>query len=106
MGAKEWIRQLKWAAGKYISDRREEIASVAVRLTLHDGETVFISKISASPDDSHLLIEPYPDDVGTMMPGDPTPLTRTAIFVPPDAIIRVDFMPEAPGQRTAGFTVE
>jgi hypothetical protein len=112
MHAQQWVNDFNEAARTYSRERRE---SPVVKVTLIDGESWYVQKIEAGPNDRLITFDLYPDanDVlANMVPveqhgqgGGTNYFTRDVIVVEPDRVVKVELLYERPQGREVGFVV-
>jgi hypothetical protein len=106
MTGQEWIDGFNATMAEFVAERR--LPSCSVRISFRTGDTVMVRAVRAGPLLESLLIDPYPEDLSTMVTrdddehagGDATP---SRMLVPLPEIVRVEFLVEAPGEHPLGF---
>lgn len=112
MLAQQWVADLNAAASAYL---RERHLTPIVKVTFVDGDTRYVQKVEAGPSDRLITLHVYPDanDVlGNMVRVERLSpeqgaeyLTRVAILVEPERVMKVELLHEQPQGRAVGFAV-
>jgi len=106
MTSQEWIDGFNATMAEFVAERR--IPSCSVRISFRTGDTVMVRAVRAGPSPESLLIDPYPEDLSTMVTRDDDEhagidTTPSRMLVPLTEIVRVEFLAEAPGEHPLGF---
>ncbi len=103
MSAAEWIADFNAAMASFVAER--PIVACSVRITFGDGLSVMVKTMSPGPTPTSILIDPYPEDMGSMVKrADGQDATPSRILVEVHSIYRVEFLVEPPEASQTGFT--
>lgn len=109
MTSQEWIDGFNAAMADFIAERT--IPGCSVRITFRTGDTAMVRAMRAGPFPESVLIDPYPDDMSTMVRRDDNEragvdATPSRMLVVLTEIVRVEFLAEAPGDHPLGFAAQ
>jgi hypothetical protein len=103
VSASEWKESLMTA----ITDFRDTRGiPPVVRLTLADGETIYVHEAKAGPGEGLVTLSPYPPERerGMIRPeGGTMDYTPRANVVPPRAVVKIELLTEVPDATELGF---